>query len=69
MLFKGIISSYDVGTHTCDVAIVGGTYALFQDVRVADNIDAADVAANNYCVIVRLSNDPADLIIIAGWEP
>jgi hypothetical protein len=42
---------------------------VLNDVRVADNIDAADCVADNLCIIAKLSEATADMIIIAAWTP
>jgi len=63
------ITAYDAGTHTCSIIFIASTNRPLTDIRVADNIDAADVAADNMCIVAQFSPQPSDMIIIAGWTP
>ena len=68
MISKGIIVSYDAGTHTV-VALPLGSGTYWKDIPVAITIPAGDCGVGSYCAVASFNNEthPTDAVVIAVW--
>lgn len=68
MILKGILKSYDGGTHQATVQIVGSLSTWLSGIPVSHGIAAADmVAGRNVAVLTPDPAKPGDSVVIALW--
>lgn len=67
MLLKGILRSYDAGTHTATLEIIGSQKAQLAGVAVARNIAAAEMVAGRYAAVQVFGSrpDPKEAVVLA----
>ena len=69
MITKGIIRSYDAGTHTVSVQPVGNLGTYWKDIPVAVTIPAGNCGVGNYCAVASFNDsNPTDAVVIATWS-
>ncbi len=65
---RGVLRSFDAGTYTASVQLVGSLSAWLTGVPVARNIAAADlVAGRNVAVLLFDLGNPNDAVVAAVW--
>jgi len=66
MLLKGILKSYDAGTHTATLEVAGSQKAYLAGVAVARNIAAAEMVAGRYLAVqvFGLRPDPKEAVVL-----
>ncbi len=66
---RGVLRSFDPGTYTAGVQLVGSLSAWLTGVPVARNILAADlVAGRNVAVLIFDLGNPNDAVVAAVWS-
>jgi hypothetical protein len=67
-IVKGIVKTYNAVTHTADVLIIGASYTYLSGIKVATNLNPAEMITNRTVAVLYLSqNNPTDCVIIAVW--
>lgn len=69
MIEKAILKEYNSTNHTASVQLVGSLTTYFDDVRVARNIQDADMVIDRHVFIAISENNPSNAVIIAVFDP
>jgi hypothetical protein len=66
LLERGTIASYDAGSHTATVHLLGSQANLVGPIPVAVSVDSGGSPAGAACLVVFLdTNNPQDSLIVA----
>ena len=64
---RGTVSSYDAGSNTAQVQLVGSLNRLTGPVPVSLGIPTASLAGKNCLVMLLDAHNPSDAVVVAAW--
>jgi hypothetical protein len=64
---RGTVSSYDAGSNTAQVQLVGSLNRLIGPVPVSLGIPTASLAGKNCLVMLLDAHNPSDAVVVAAW--
>ena len=64
---RGTVSSYDAGSNTAQVQLVGSLNRLIGPVPVSLGIPTASLAGKNCLVMLLDTHNPSDAVLVAAW--
>ena len=64
---RGTISSYDAGSNTAQVQLVGSLNRLIGPVPVSLGLPPASLAGKNCLVVLLDAHNPSDAVVVAAW--
>ena len=68
MIRKGIVKSFNAGTHKATVQIIGSLSVWLADIPTSRDIAAVEMTAGRYvAVLTPDSGQPGDSVVIAVW--
>ena len=67
MLELGILKTFDSGTHTAGVQLVGSLTTYLDDISVATNIAPEAMITGNYVLVAIPGGNPRDACVVASW--
>ncbi len=68
MIRKGIVKSFNAGTHKATVQIIGSLSVWLADIPTNRGIAAGEMLATRYCAVLTPDpGQPGDSVVIAVW--
>jgi hypothetical protein len=64
---RGTVSSYDAGSNTAQVQLVGSLNRLIGPVPVSLGIPTPSLAGKNCLVVLLDAHNPSDAVVVAAW--
>ena len=64
---RGTVSSYDAGSNTAQVQLVGSLNRLIGPVPVSLGIPTPSLAGKNCLVMLLDAHNPSDAVVVAAW--
>ncbi|HKC76213.1 MAG TPA: hypothetical protein VKF37_18735 [Chloroflexota bacterium] len=64
---RGTVSSYDAGSNTAQVQLVGSLNRLIGPVPVSLGIPTVSLAGKNCLVMLLDAHNPSDAVVVAAW--
>jgi hypothetical protein len=64
---RGTVSSYDPGSNTAQVQLVGSLNRLIGPVPVSLGIPTPSLAGKNCLVMLLDAHNPSDAVVVAAW--
>ena len=64
---RGTVSSYDAGSNTAQVQLVGSLNRLIGPVPVSLGLPTAALAGKSCLVVLLDAHNPSDVVVVAAW--
>jgi hypothetical protein len=64
---RGTVSSYDAGSNTAQVQLIGSLNRLIGPVPVSLGIPTPSLAGKNCLVMLLDAHNPSDAVVVAAW--
>ena len=68
MIERCILKHYDSVNHRADIQPLGSVTAYFDNIKVARNIDDADMVLGRHVFIAIPDNNPGNAVVIAVFD-
>ena len=69
MIKKGVIKAFSAGTYTATVQMEGSLSVWLEGVKVARNIDSADMVTGRCCAVIFFDRaNPDDAVVVGVYE-